>query len=264
MSSYRLVTQNLIASAAQAVSGTPTRTAVEDLASLINTVSMYDGLVVLGDPEIWAEYARQSPLVEYLASSKLLNIRRLDDSTIHRVARLSRLHLASATNAKDLPAIERFLEASYLARLCYPALIMHSDEHVDLAAGREWILTAPAGHELDDLIKQDLGYSRSAYFYVRTFFYAAYMDVAQLDFTADRIRAERCYRGFSTSGVPSRRPARQTADNLQRSAVLIGTLWMAQPLRRGGVSGLSWKTAGYSAPGFAYPRPYQASTRETP
>jgi hypothetical protein len=151
---------------------------------------MYDGLVVLGAPEVWAEYAKQSPLVEYLASAGLLQVRRLDDATIQRVAKVSRLHLASATKAKDLPAIERFLEASYLARLCYPALIMHSDGHVDLAAGREWILTAPTGRDLDKLLKQELDYSRSAYFYVRTFFYAAYMDIAKLDFTADRIRAD--------------------------------------------------------------------------
>jgi hypothetical protein len=190
MGLFRLITQNLLASAAQAISGTPTRTAVEDLASVINTVAMYDGLVVLGAPEVWAEYAKQSQLIEYLTASELLHVRRLDEATIQQVAKVSRLHLESATKAKDIPAMERFLEASYLARLCYPALIMNSDGHVDLAAGREWILTAPTGHDLDSLLKQDLEYSRSAYFYVRTFFYAAYMDIAKLDFTADRIRAD--------------------------------------------------------------------------
>lgn len=102
MSYNRLITQNLLASAAQAVSGVATRTAVEDLASLISTIALYDGLVVLGSAEIWNDYAQQSPLIGTLMSANLLEVRTLDDATVKRVVEVSRFHLASATNLTDI------------------------------------------------------------------------------------------------------------------------------------------------------------------
>lgn len=186
----RLVTQNLLASAAQAVSGTPNRASVEDLASVINTVALYEGLVVLGDPGIWKEYARQSPFINALCQAQLLKVTELDDKTVRLVAQKSRAHLASATKQKDLRAVENLLEKAHLERLCHSTIGLHPDGPRDIEAGREWITTTPDGQDFDKLLKSEMkGYSRGAYLYVRTFFYVAYMDVAKLDFTADRIRS---------------------------------------------------------------------------
>jgi hypothetical protein len=103
MSHFRLVTQNLLASAAQAVSGVPSGQTILDLSSLINTVCFSGGIQVLGDREQWRAYADQSPLIGALMSEGLINVNQLEEGTLGTPTLRLRCHLTGKNPYRPTP-----------------------------------------------------------------------------------------------------------------------------------------------------------------
>ena len=184
----RLTSQNLIMSANRAIEGQATKESVQDLTALINTVVLHDAVRILGPLEIWADRARHFSLVNWLMGSGMLIPTQLHGDERERIIHAAQKHLAIALGSKEIPRFEEVLEESYLQRVCYSSIATHSDDDIDLEAGRQRVNAALPG-EISLLLNPEDRWARGTMFFIRTFFYLGYMDIAKIPFVSDAIRS---------------------------------------------------------------------------
>lgn len=183
---HRLITQNLLISAAvfereQHIQ----ETALQDLSILIDLFCLYDCAVVLGRSE-WAEFNKlQTDLGSMLKQHEFIDIQHPDSETITQVARK---HLASFLGIED---VERY--QGILRYALTPSEIAYRSEALpdgmkEIELGKEWLYTASSREGLLRQLGRERNAARGTTFFIRTFLYLAYADVAKLTFTPDAIR----------------------------------------------------------------------------
>jgi hypothetical protein len=181
MSSYQLVTQNLVVSAAQhELTGHPVKSNVVDLASLIDLIAVYEGLMVLGDEKEWRKLTEKSKLIKFLIDTRILRCAAL--SQFQAATLVSKRHLDLIANlaGKRDQEWHEFVTSSFDRQLR-----IQSDGLPEIDFAQEWLATAPQNRTLAELMERDVGVTDQLKFFGRTFLYLGFMDRHNIGFTPD-------------------------------------------------------------------------------
>jgi len=200
----RLVTQNLVLSAAFALEGHPYWSSIRDLAVLIELFCMYDSATALGRGIIGGRFPE---LGDLLIKSGFLQLRSpTDDKTFRRVVEVARCHIRTyyAGRERAVPAKGKLEKSPGFVDMLASALNHHEfqnltsvpespEEGVDYGDLDDldlslFLHTDLEPHTIPGELQEKEGQRRAARFIARTFLYIAYQEVSGLVFVPDAVR----------------------------------------------------------------------------
>jgi hypothetical protein len=188
---YRLITQNLLTSAAYAVrEKEPDWLSIQDLSVLIELYCLYDRAVVIGREANYAINNWDDPLFDLFKRTDFINAAYIEqDDEGERLVRTAQRHLLTFLGEQDSAKYRDLIKQSLNAPQATYELSRIPDRGEELSVGQEYLLTTPSRADILQELDRDKAYSRATTFLVRTFLYLAYADVANLAYTPDLTRS---------------------------------------------------------------------------
>lgn len=183
----RLVTQNLLASGIlhEKKSQNITLHTIADLCILIDTICLYDKLIVMGRQAYEVFHNPDSNLADILSG-----LVQVEDFSGARLNSIAASHLAAFLgNDKPVGQIEPLFDAILSPGSIARALSTTPDTPQEVEMGVEWLQTLPGGAQIATELDRDDAAHRSVTFFARTFLYLAHADESRLPLTPDSARS---------------------------------------------------------------------------
>jgi hypothetical protein len=175
---WRVLTQNLITSADFALNASkPDWSAVQDLATLIDTFCLCDGAVALGRGIV--DHSSHTGMGEFLETSGFLSVQHPDDSTGQEISVAAKRHLLTylGANAPDDEAFDKLIQFGLTPNAAVNGLTYNPDRRQEVEVGSEWLKTTPSTSDILDRLRKEKNETRGTTFVVRSFLYLAYSEI---------------------------------------------------------------------------------------
>jgi hypothetical protein len=186
---HRLVTQNLLASAAL-FEHAPAMdwAAVQDLSAFIDLFCLYDKVAVIGRGAYHGLLDQSSDFFGLIRDAHYVDVEVVKYDKAEAVAEIARKHLATFLGEQEPDRFRELLEFVLGPGQAQYGLSSMPDRSEDVAIGQQWLQTTPTHTDLVRQLEQEKDAVRGTTFLVRTFLYLAYADDAKVAFTPDAIR----------------------------------------------------------------------------
>jgi len=188
----RLVTQNLLASAARFERpGNPEPGTIDDLSSFIDLYCLYDKLVLMRDPSSEQLLDLGGSLFDQLKKDKTVVLEEVPSEAskvfLKDAEQRLRVFLKSEESDETEEWLAEFMDPANVKRQM-EQWSLHPENKEHFAFGRKWLMKAPSYKDILAQLQDDHA-RRSAFFVARTFFYLSFANLTKYTFTPDVARS---------------------------------------------------------------------------
>ena len=192
MTGRRLITQNMLAAAAQIESGKRvTWSDIRDFVALADLFCLYDRVEIIGRQAYSFYSAKKYLFLDIIDDEKFVEVKEFENAT--NIVSAANAHLTNflGINAKKRDFSDLIQDT--LTPISIERVLKAEESYRDgpdiFEAGVRWLKKAQSTRNLVNALNKHPQHHRNVTFAVRTFLYTAYADVNELPFTPDLIRS---------------------------------------------------------------------------